>query len=227
MPLHRLLAGSVLALLATCLGQDRGGVDVRTGLPILQIAAEKTNAFGSFEYNGRCDGSSDFPKVHAPQNSETSPLSRFRDIFSDDLLMRVTQDSSGRIRMVETDVPRDLLDIRIAHISFNTDAPPHRLNSPGIALHMILATPEVRDFMREHKIGPLEEDTFPLPSDAGSDQPRVSGNLDNVTVSQALDYVVLTYHMRQRPTGHWAYGFWTYKNCPDRDGSRRVLFGFF
>lgn len=198
-------------------------MEIQTGFPILQISAEKTKASGSLEYMGRCDGSPDFPNVHAPRNGGGPPLEIFRDVFSKDPMMRVKQDTSGKIRMVEADVPGDLLDVKIGHISFAIESPQRTFYSPGIALHMILATPEVTDFTKRQNIGPLEKESFELPGDSfGSDQPRVSGDLDNVTVSQALDYVVQTYYSAQ---GHPS--FWAYKSCSDNSGGRRVFSAFF
>jgi hypothetical protein len=49
------------------------------------------------------------------------------------------------------------------------------------------------------------------------DQPHISGFLENVTVSEALDYVLKTFP-----------GVWIYENCPARgDRGRDMFFGFF
>jgi hypothetical protein len=77
---------------------------------------------GSLEYWGRCELDHqlpDFPKLHAIEKNTDSPVQALREIFSgDDPEMQVTQEPDGTIRMAETDVPQDLLDVRIAHISF-------------------------------------------------------------------------------------------------------------
>ena len=96
-------------------------MEIQTGFPILQISAEKTKASGSLEYMGRCDGSPDFPNVHAPRNGGGPPLEIFRDVFSKDPMMRVKQDTSGKIRMVEADVPGDLLDAQRKQLRFGDD----------------------------------------------------------------------------------------------------------
>ena len=116
--------------------------------------------------------------------------------------------------MVETDVPSDLLEVKIRHLSFPVEPMYH---GPNMALHAILMTPEVIAFRRAHSIGPLAELTggFALPGDCCSG-PSVSGVLDDVTVAQALDYVLQTFP-----------GFWLYENCQDTAGRRTVFFNFF
>jgi hypothetical protein len=48
------------------------------------------------------------------------------------------------------------------------------------------------------------------------DAPQISGDLENVTVSQALDYVLKTYP-----------GFWAYENCQNDSGGRKIFLRFF
>jgi hypothetical protein len=135
-------------------------------------------------------------------------------MFSVDPEMRVSQDADGKIRMIEEDVPSDLLDVRIHDLRF-----PVEYHGPNMAIIAILKTPEVIAFRREHNIGP-EADWGPgisFPSDAfARDKPRVYGDLHDVTVRQALDYVLSTFR-----------GFWLYENCKSPGGGRRVLIGFF
>lgn len=45
--------------------------------------------------------------------------------------------------------------------------------------------------------------------------PSVPGELNDVTVEQALDYVAKTFP-----------GFWTYENCRDPEGNREISVGF-
>jgi hypothetical protein len=133
--------------------------------------------------------------------------------------MKVTQDPNRMIRMTEEGVPTDILEVRIHHLSF--DVPSSESSSfgpayrgPNMAWRTILATPEVRAFRKAHNIGP---DAFELPEN-GSDSslPIVSGELEDVTVSQALDYILKT-----------APGYWVYENCITEDGRREVFFWFY
>jgi len=163
--------------------------------------------------------------------------------------MRVTQEPGGMIRMVETDVPSDLLDVKISHLSFKpiilkparepaqTPSDAHMLprwpgqtlgdpsfrfapwikalGGPVMALELILNTSEVSAFKRAKNIRPLSTGGWPLPGNAGSEPPLI-GELDNVSLSQALDYVLGTFP-----------GFWVYENCVDEAENRTVRFSFF
>jgi hypothetical protein len=137
-------------------------------------------------------------------------------MFVDDPKMRVTQEAGGKIRMLETDVPSDILDVKISHISFNVSgAGADLFNSPNMALRIVLHAPEVSAFMKAQNIGPLS-DVEAISDMSAPNSPGVSGDLNNVTVSQALDYILQTFP-----------GFWIYENCPSEEGSRMVFFNFF
>jgi hypothetical protein len=176
----------------------------------------KAGLSASLEYWGRCDDIHefpDFPKLRTPRNSTDPPLKALREMFAGDPKMQVTQEPDGTIRMVEADVPTDLLKVRISHISFE----PHRIGdpvgSPVWGLGIILATPEVADFMRTHNLGR----PFPWGVEAGMPSAEhVPGDLNDVTVSQALDYVLRTFP-----------GLWIYENCPSENRKRSVFFMFY
>lgn len=133
-----------------------------------------------------------------------------REMFSVDPKMRVSQDADGKIRMIEEDVLSDLLDVKIHNVRF-----PVQYHGPDAAVSAILNTPEVMAFRKEHNIGPQVEE-FGYPSEAYAPaKPRIHGNLHDVTVRQALDYVLLTFH-----------GFWSYENCKGPADGRMVFFWF-
>lgn len=175
---------------------------------------------GSLSYWGReaCDFSfsesyAPVPSVQSAKASGRPIAEQLQEMFADDPNMKVIQEPGGIVRMFETDVPRDILEIKIHHISFDVpDA-----HGPNMAIRVILASPEVERFRKAHKIGPFSE-FFRVPSDAGDHNPSVSGTLDNVTVSQALDYIFKTYS-----------GFWMYGNCPNggKSAERAVYFWFY
>jgi hypothetical protein len=92
--------------------------------------------------------------------------------------------------MVETDVPTDLLDLKLDLLSFYSSSTENRgSHGPNMALLAILANPEVKAFRKAHNIGPASDDSV-MPGDAMSGKPIVYGKLKEVTVSQALDYVL-------------------------------------
>ncbi len=202
------------ALVSSCLGQMNG-----EPLLVSQVLA-KAHVNGSLSYWGRgpCSDSSSERYPPAPGlrgDVDTSgPIGEvLQKMFADDPKMRVTQEPGGIVRMSETDVPRDLLDIRIHRISFDVPG----FHGPNMAIRLILSSPEVESFRKLHKIGPLHTVSL-LPSDAGRNNPSVSGSLDDVTVSQALDYIFGTFS-----------GLWIYGNCPNgaKGEERNVYFWFF
>ena len=205
----------LLFVVGSCLSQDKGGVDQTVALPVVQKILSKAQLSGSLEYWGACDATKphpEFPELRPLSGHEGSALEALQEMFANDTKMRVTQDSDGKIRMVETDVPNDLLQVKIHHLSFPSD-----YYGPRMALSAILHTQEVRRFRMEHNIGPKTTwgEGFGLPGDAVNIQPTVPGELNDVTVAQALDYVLQTFP-----------GFWSYQNCRDAEGGRTVSFSF-
>ena len=73
---------------------------------------------------------------------------------------------------------------------------------------------EVEAFKKAHNIEPSF--FFRAPGALDSALPIISGELNDVTVSQALDYI-----LKASP------GFWVYENCSFRDGSRSAHFWFY
>ncbi|HVR26611.1 MAG TPA: hypothetical protein VMU26_25200 [Candidatus Polarisedimenticolia bacterium] len=127
--------------------------------------------------------------------------------------MRVTQDPGGIVRMAEANVPNDLLDVTIHHVSFSPQDGTAVFGGPNMALQAILLTPEVQAFKSAHNVGPFS--SFRLPGDAAANRRHVFGELNDVTVSEALDYVLQTFP-----------GYWVYGNCTNEDGGREVYFWF-
>jgi hypothetical protein len=210
----------LLILLSSCLSQERGGTDPRAALPILSQIFGKANASGSLEYWGRCDFHKpypDFPALSYPSNASGSPVEVLQKVFASDAKMQVTQESNGVIRMFETDVPTDLLDVTISHVSFR---PPEqqsdKFGGPNNAMYLVLSAPEVKAYRKAHNIGPFA-DMRVAPGDSASKQ-LVSGDLYNVTVRQALDYILQFYP-----------GLWVYENCKsgDPEPGRSVFLNFF
>jgi hypothetical protein len=136
--------------------------------------------------------------------------------------MQVTQEDGGMIRMMERNVPTDLLSVRIHHLSFFSSDFPFAsefgpVHGPRMALIAILLSPEVVAFGREHNIAnfPSPDRGFLLPGDCCGGGLVIHGELNDVTVSQALDYVLQTFP-----------GFWLYENCVTEKGERSVYLNF-
>ena len=123
--------------------------------------------------------------------------------------------------MVENAIPTDLLNIKIRHISFDgtyKSGPESGVYTPNQALDVILHVPELGVYMKAHKIEFLATESGiggggQLPPESA----HISGSLDDVTLSQALDRVLETFP-----------GIWVYQNCsPNGQRARAVYFRFF
>lgn len=211
-------AALILTLLLGCRSTARGGVSPAKGVPILMGVIESTESSGVLEYWGSCKGfgpSPDFPRLRAPSASTGSAVELLREAFADDPKMRVTQEPGAATHMVETDVPH-LLDVRISHISFGgIDGP--AAYRPSEAKWSILTSPEVQAFLKSHNIGiepPFEQ--VNIVGQGPPTGPHVSGGLDNVSVSEAFDYVLRTFP-----------GLWTIEYCPSARYKSAVAFTFY
>ena len=83
-------------------------------------------------------------------------------------------------------------------------------------MYLVLSAPEVIAYRKAHNIGPLTDMWYR--SGGSHSKQEVVGDLYNVTVKQALDYILQFYP-----------GFWIYANCQSDDAKagRNVYFGFF
>jgi hypothetical protein len=213
MSVCRIAMAVLLSLVGSCLGQDKGGVDHRLAVPIVEKILSSAQLSGSLENWGLCDISDphpEFPPLRPVSSHDGSALEALQELFANDPKMRVTQATDGKIRMVETDVPRDLLEVKIHHLSFPSD-----FHSGAFAVYFILNTPEVIAFM-DHNIGrKVAWWGWGMPGQIVTHGPSIPGELNDATVEQALDYVLQTFP-----------GFWFYQNCHDPHGGRKISVGF-
>lgn len=210
----------VVALSVTCSGQIalRFNNDARIIRDVLMDA----HVSGSLVFSGGCkfqDRTASVPAI-ARRRDLTSPRETLEHMLSINSGMRVTRDSDGLIRMVEAGVPTDILDVKIRHISFDSanNSGPSWFEFRGWrkALLTILWTPEVQGFRKEHNIASRPKDGRIEGFQPGADSPDVHGELNDVTLSQALDYVLKTFP-----------GYWVYEDASCKDGSREVGFEFY
>jgi hypothetical protein len=133
-------------------------------------------------------------------------------MFGGDSKMRVTQQPNGMVRMAQTDVPIDILELKIHHISFHASpSGSGPVGGPRLAMMRVFAAPEVTAFLKEHDIA---NDALRLEG-VYPDMPEVPGELNDVTVAQALDYILKTFP-----------GYWMYENCTTLDGRHSVNIDF-
>jgi hypothetical protein len=188
--------------------------------PILAVL-HKDNLSGSITFSGSCDVSAwpDFPHFRAPLHDQGSAQELLREMFSQNPSIGVTQDSRGIIRIVEENVPTNMLDVKIDEVVFGNASNGNLAFSPGVALDSILSAPEVRQFLAGNGVellfrgGPVSliipQGGSPFPVTA----PHVSGKLRNVRLSEAMDYVLETFP-----------GVWVYENCPAGPKRNRVVY---
>jgi hypothetical protein len=208
-------------LTMTCLSQAQGvksGREDSAARSTMIDVLKKAPFSGSLEYSGRCGPQPPpiLPAVRPPrQDRDSSSLGMLREIFADEPEMQVTQEPDGTIRMVDNNLPKDLLQIRVSRISFKDTYDPIDAQS------LVLSAPEVRSFMDVHGIR-SHDDQLRFHEMRGLHQepqpgfPYISENLENVTVQQAMDRLLKTFP-----------GFWVYENCPGGKSGRVVAFDYF
>ncbi|MFY9792902.1 MAG: hypothetical protein WAJ99_17100 [Candidatus Sulfotelmatobacter sp.] len=214
-----LTVASILVYLTTCLGQTGETGNPWVGLIQIDNVLRAAQVSGSLVYSS-CGFHKTVPDALPPMRflSDYSgpPKKVLQKMFEGDLRMRVTQEEGGMIRMVQTDVPTDLLNFKIHHLSFfpSDAAASDAVHGPQMAMLAILQNPEVKAFKKANNIGPFDEG-FILPGNCCGGGRVMHGQLDDITVSQALDYVLRTFP-----------GFWVYENCVSPEGERSVYFNF-
>jgi hypothetical protein len=208
----------LLLLPFSCVGQSKGGVDQRTAIPMLQKIFSSERLSGSLEYWGFCDpdkGWPDFPEPRSVSNRKGSALDVLQWMFADDPKMQITQERDGKIRMVETDVPQDFLQVKIHHVSFSMpDTIGMIAHSGPMAVYALVNTPEVIAFMNQNIGRDVPWVGWGMPGALTLEGPSVP-ELNDVTVEEALNEVLQTFS-----------GFWSYQNCRDQQGRRMISVGF-
>jgi hypothetical protein len=208
---------AALCLITPCKAQDRAKVDPGMTAAVVGRVLAKAGTSGSLVYHGQCQehgGKWDLPVVSFPKRFDDTPVQMLQEMFADNPEMQVTRDANGNIRMSESDVPRDFLDLRIVQVLFSSGS--DKSDTANEALSQIMVTPEVRNYMTVNHLGPIVPDFRRLIGPVQRNAPIMSGDLYFVTFSQALDYILKTYP-----------GFWAYEDCPGENGSRTVFLQFF
>lgn len=218
----KVAVGLTLGVVGICWGQVRDEFTNLDSRSSISEVLNKAQVSGSLAYWGRCDSRQprpDLPEVRTHVRSwGGSPVLTLREMFADNPKMQVTQERDGMIRMFESDVPRDLLDVTISRISFRDEMGRDGVWSPIDARRIIEGAPEVRAFMRDHQIAwPSQvESTMGGHARPSPESPHVSGNLYNVTLVEAMNYVLKTFP-----------GLWVYENCRSENASRIVFLEVF
>lgn len=214
---HRRILASAFVLVTCCCVAQQVSYRFDNSSRLILDELEDTHISGSLIYSAKCSFHQGrfpiVPHVHLASRSG-SPVDVLQSMFAGDSKMHVTQEPNGIVRMAETDVPSDILEVKIHHISFQATPsdglPP--LGGPRLAMIRVLGAPEVKSFMEAHDIttgaGRLEG-AYPK-------LPEVPGELSDVTVLQALDYILKAFP-----------GYWVYESCTTPDGRRSVNFDLY
>jgi hypothetical protein len=178
-----------LAFATSCFGQATETINPKSASNYIGAMLNGSRTSGSLVYSGLCGyagASEDLPALRMPPRNNPYSVESLREMFAGDPKMGVEAETDGKIRMVERGTPLDILNVKIRHLSFTTR--PDSLRSPIMAIRVIMAAPEVRTYMDTHLIGPKPRDTYSFSIPVYSES--ISGDLDNITMAQALDYVL-------------------------------------
>jgi hypothetical protein len=205
--IHRVILATILILVGLCNAQHVG-FNVDDSPQLIGNVLREAHVSGSLMYSASCKS----PIVHVrPPRRSGSVADLLQSMFDDRSTIHVTQEPNGLIRMAAADVPTDIVKIRIHHISF-AQSDSELISGPPFAVMRIMSASEVAVFMKEHDIRSRAfriEGSYPR-------LPDIPGELYDVTVSEALDYVLITFP-----------GYWVYENCTTPEGTRSINFRFY
>ncbi len=210
---------TVFAVLFLMVFISESGIGDDKGLPNEELIHRilRSGGFsGSLAYSG-CSFKDHMPPNLPPLgilDESGTPTETLTKLFAADPLMQVVQEE-GMIRMMETGVATDILAIKIHRLSFYpSDAPPDApVYGPRMALVAILRSPEVMAFRKTHNVGGWDGSS--VPGDCCGGGRIVHGELEDVTVSEALDYILKVFP-----------GYWLYENCVNQEGERSIYINF-
>ena len=225
MSLYRVGIGLFLFLLTPCVSQQVR-FNYNNDPQVIRDVLKDAHVSGSLVFSGGCrfrDRTAPVPSVGTSRHSG-SVRETLQNMLAVNSKMRVTQDPDGMIRIVEEDVPTDILEVKIHRVSFPGSEPisfdqssgPLYMNGRYQALTTILATPEVAAFKKAHHIDSDGTERVPGNLLSQSKSLELTGELNDVTVSQALDYVLKTFP-----------GYWVYEDASCENGDRAVRFKFY
>jgi len=215
--LRRALVTALAVLMPLCLlAQEETNSRPKLVLPLRPLfeSLRRANVSGSLEFSGRCSPwhLPDWPRWRNLTFSDGNPLQIARETFADDTSIVVTQESDGKIRMIQKSVPTDLLELNISRIQFwDRDFSAHS------AARAILHSPSVQSYMKGHNILTTDGEAVYGGTPSYKDPPHTALSMENVTIAQAMDRILKTFP-----------GLWVYEDCILPDGkSRYVWFSFF
>lgn len=169
---------------------------------------EENHQSGSLVYRGHCTASggiTDSFRVTTPARNVPA-MEELRQAFGSDPALTAKEDSFGMIRIVGGNVQPEPLGVKIRDLKFQEEGDPREATSK------ILASPELKTYMRDHGIEFVTTSGGLIPPASGR---HLNVTLTNTTVSQALDRIAQTFP-----------GVWIYEECITTRGEKRVEINF-
>jgi hypothetical protein len=169
-----------------------------------------TKSSGSLTLSGTCKATNVDKDVvgdalpHPPQGPFQNLSDAMTALSQIDPHLSWIRDAGGLLRVSDDRVSDDVLRIRLQRVHFRGAVDANE------AIREVLSAPEVRSYFKENHIedGTVFNSLMPMSTKG---LPRLSGDLQNVTVAEALDRVIRFFP-----------GLWIYSEC--RYGSlRRVM----
>jgi hypothetical protein len=179
-------------------------------LDMIAEVAKKANRVIVVEY--RVSGPSMLPEPIRVERTlpEADAEKTLRSMLANDKRFQVKTDSDGAVRVFESGMPDDVLNIRVKRVELSEE---QRFNDKD-AMSEVLQAPEVKSYFEAHNIKqPIDIGGFISPSDPRL--PHLDTAIENMTVLEALKHMLLVFG----ETG-------VYKEAVDTAGRRVVSISF-
>jgi hypothetical protein len=198
-------AGNTGGSASLAVGTDQPAIDA-----VLTQALRTEGRSGSLAYRGQCDPSVGIRDTFSVTTARdrNSNMATVETIVGSNPSLQVARAPDGFVRITGVDMATDFMNLNIHHVAFRGES------EPNDALVDILDTAEVKAYTEAHHIR-LIPSYGTIRASEGLHSSRLSGERNDVTLSQALDQVLRTFP-----------GLWTYKECVQPNGERLVSVSF-
>ena len=129
------------------------------------------------------------PPIHIKKKApEADAEKTFKLMLANDKRFQVKTDPDGVVRIFESGMPNDVLNIRVKRVKLSEE---QRYNEKD-AMSEVLQTPEVRTYFEAHNIDqPVDLGGLINPSDPRL--PHLETAIENMTVLDALKHMLLVF----------------------------------
>jgi hypothetical protein len=129
------------------------------------------------------------PPIHIQKKTpEADAEKTLRSMLANDKRFQVKTDPDGVVRVFESGMPNDVLNIRVKRVELSEE---QRFNDKD-AMSEVLQSPEVQTYFEAHNIvQPIDLGGFISPSDPRL--PHLEAAIENMTVLDALKHMLLVF----------------------------------